>query len=191
MATSPPQVSLDEIREEVADLETPEERIGYLIELGQTLPDLPVEYQTEIFRVLGCQSMVWVVPEMREQQLYFRGTSDAPMVRGLVAILIIAYSGRSPREILDFPIESLFEELRLKSFMTRWSKESKPSHANRLQHPVRLWKLQWRLESLIAMYRRFRSRPAAKISQSLRNASAAATPWSTWITRPRRSGHRA
>ena len=133
MATSPPQVSLDEIREEVADLETPEERIGYLIELGQTLPDLPVEYQTEIFRVLGCQSMVWVVPEMRGKQLYFRGTSDAPMVRGLVAILISAYSGRSSREILDFPIESLFEELRLKSFLTPMRSNGLYSMVQRIQ----------------------------------------------------------
>ena len=90
MSISLPQVSLEEIRDEVADLESPKERIGYLIELGQTLPDLPPEFQTEVFRVLGCQSMVWVVPQMCDGKLFFRGTSDAPMVRGLVAILLSA-----------------------------------------------------------------------------------------------------
>ncbi|MFO0014772.1 MAG: SufS family cysteine desulfurase [Planctomycetota bacterium] len=133
MTTSPPQVSLQEIREEVADLETPEERIGYLIELGQTLPDLPTEYQTEEYRVLGCQSMVWVVPNLREGSLFFRGTSDAPMVRGLVAILISIYSGRSPREILDFPIESLFDELHLKSFLTPMRSNGLYSMVQRIQ----------------------------------------------------------
>jgi len=133
MTTSPPQVSLQEIREEVAELETPEERIGYLIELGQTLPDLPAVYQTEEFRVLGCQSMVWVVPEQRDHSLSFRGTSDAPMVRGLVAILVSAYSGLTPREIVDFPIESLLEELRLKSFLTPMRSNGLYSMIQRIQ----------------------------------------------------------
>ncbi|MFN9602361.1 MAG: SufS family cysteine desulfurase [Planctomycetota bacterium] len=133
MTSSLPQVSLEEIREEVADLETPEERIGYLIELGQTLPDLPAEYQTEEHRVLGCQSMVWVVPELHDEILTFRGTSDAPMVRGLVAILISVYSGRSPREILEFPIEALFEELRLKSFLTPMRSNGLYSMVQRIQ----------------------------------------------------------
>lgn len=133
MTSSLPQVSLEEIREEVADLETPEERIGYLIELGQTLPDLPAEYQTEEHRVLGCQSMVWVVPELHDEILTFRGTSDAPMVRGLVAILISVYSGCSPREILEFPIEALFEELRLKSFLTPMRSNGLYSMVQRIQ----------------------------------------------------------
>jgi cysteine desulfurase / selenocysteine lyase len=133
MTTSPPQVSLQEIREEVADLETPEERIGYLIELGQTLPDLPAEFQTEEHRVLGCQSMVWVVPELRGGSLAFRGTSDAPMVRGLVAILISIYSGRSPREILEFSIDALFEELRLTSFLTPMRSNGLYSMVQRIQ----------------------------------------------------------
>ena len=80
------RVTIDEIREEVADLDSPEERIAYLIELGQTIPDLPKEYQTEEYRVLGCQSMVWLVPSMQGDKIDFRGSSDAPMVRGLVAI---------------------------------------------------------------------------------------------------------
>lgn len=133
MTTSPPQVSLEEIREEVAELETPEERIGYLIELGQTLPDLPAQYQTETYRVLGCQSMVWVVPDRSDDKLFFRGTSDAPMVRGLVAILVSVYSGRSPREVLEFPIESLFEELRLKSFLTPMRSNGLYSMVQRIQ----------------------------------------------------------
>jgi cysteine desulfurase/selenocysteine lyase len=133
MSTSLPQVSLDEIREEAADLETPEERIGYLIELGQLLPQLPSEYQTEANRVLGCQSMVWVVPELRDEHLYFQGSSDAPMVRGLVAILMSVYSGRTPQEILDFPIDSLFEELQLKSFLTPMRSNGLHSMVQRIQ----------------------------------------------------------
>lgn len=93
MSPTSTRISIDDIREEVAELESPEERLAYLIELGQTLPDLPKEYQTEEFRVLGCQSMVWLVPRLNGDKIDFRGSSDAPMVRGLVAILLAAYSG--------------------------------------------------------------------------------------------------
>lgn len=118
MSPTNARVSIDDIREEVMDLESPEERIAYLIELGQTMPDLPKEYQTEEFRVLGCQSMVWLVPSLQGDRIDFRGSSDAPMVRGLVAILIAAYSGRKAEEILAFPVEEFFEEIKLKSFLT-------------------------------------------------------------------------
>lgn len=128
-----PQVSLNEIREEVADLETPEERIGYLIELGQTLPDLPKEYQTETYRVLGCQSMVWVVPEFAAEGIYFRGGSDAPMVRGLVAILLSAYSGKPAKQIIDFPIDDLFDEIHLRSFLTPMRSNGLHSMVQRIQ----------------------------------------------------------
>jgi cysteine desulfurase / selenocysteine lyase len=132
-----PRVTIDEIREEVADLETPEERIGYLIELGQTVPDLPSEYQNETYRVLGCQSMVWVVPDIRDEAIYFRGSSDAPMVRGLVAILLAAYSGRTPQAILDFPIEGFFDEIHLRSFLTPMRSNGLHSMVQRIQNIAR------------------------------------------------------
>ena len=132
-----PKVSLDEIRDEVADLETPEERIGYLIELGQTLPDLPKELQTEAYRVLGCQSMVWVVPEIAKEGICFRGGSDAPMVRGLVAILLSAYSGKTPKQIIDFPIDNLFDEIRLRSFLTPMRSNGLHSMVQRIQSIAR------------------------------------------------------
>lgn len=110
--------SIAELQEEFQDLETPEERIQYLIELGQSLPDLPSEFCTEQYRVVGCQSMVWFVPNWNGSSFDFQGSSDAPMVRGLVAVLLAAYSGKTPREIVDFPIEEVFERLHLRSFLS-------------------------------------------------------------------------
>jgi cysteine desulfurase / selenocysteine lyase len=109
---------LAELREEFGDLETSEERIQFLIELGQSLPDFPIEFCTETFRVVGCQSMVWIVPDWDGQRCHFRATSDAPMVRGLVAVLMSAYSGKTPHEILDFPIDTFLNDLHLRSFLS-------------------------------------------------------------------------
>ena len=133
MTPSTQRVDLEEIREEIADLDTPQDRLAYLIELGQSLPDLPEKYQIEDFRVLGCQSMVWVVPKIEGDRIEFIGSSDAPMVRGLVAILIAAYSGKSPSDILAFPIEALFDELHLKAFLTPMRSNGLHSMVQRIQ----------------------------------------------------------
>ena len=109
---------LSELQEELNDLETSEERIQFLIELGQSLPPFPEEFCTEEFRVMGCQSMVWIVPNWGGEVYHFLASSDAPMVRGLVAVLMSAYSGKSPGEITAFPIEKVLDSLHLKSFLS-------------------------------------------------------------------------
>ncbi|AMV35780.1 putative cysteine desulfurase [Pirellula sp. SH-Sr6A] len=110
--------SLEDLVEEFRDLETPEERIQYLIELGGSMPELSSEYCTEEYRVVGCQSMVWFVPHWDGTHFTFEASSDAPMVRGLAAILVSAFSGKTPQAILEFPIETIFQDLHLKSFLS-------------------------------------------------------------------------
>ena len=109
---------LSELQEELDDLETSEDRIQFLIELGQSLPHFPDEYCTEEFRVVGCQSMVWIVPSWDGTSFHFSGSSDAPMVRGLVTVLMSAYSAKTPSEITAFPIEKVLEGLHLRSFLS-------------------------------------------------------------------------
>ena len=112
------RMSLAEMREELLDCDSAEERLGYLIEIGATLPSFPPELCTEENRVLGCQSMVWLVPNIIGEKIHFVATSDAPMVRGLIAILTAAYSGHSASDILQFPMEAFFDEIKLKTFIT-------------------------------------------------------------------------
>lgn len=113
--------SLDEIRSEFADLDEATDRLAYLIELGESLPDFPSDQQVEANRVQGCQSQVWLIarPSPADASRWiFLADSDAPMVKGLVAILVSVYSGHTPSEILTFPIERLFEQLKLRSFIS-------------------------------------------------------------------------
>jgi cysteine desulfuration protein SufE len=80
-----------------------EERYRKIIETGKALPDLPEELKIEKNRVRGCQSNVWLVPELKERRIHFAATSDAHIVRGLVALILRLYSGRTPQEILATP----------------------------------------------------------------------------------------
>jgi cysteine desulfurase / selenocysteine lyase len=137
--TMPDSTPLDEIIADFEDLE-PIERLGALEELGRSLPSFPESLRTEENRVLGCQSMVWLIANERPGNpptLEFRAYSDAPIVRGEIAVLLAAYSGRTPQEIVDFPIEELIGRLKLRSFLT-------PLRSNGLSSMVkRIQRLAW------------------------------------------------
>ena len=98
-----------------------EDRYRYLIELGRDLEGLEDSDRNEDNRVQGCVSKVWLVTRALEEdpvRLEFRADSDAHIVRGLVAILLSVYSGRSPEQILAVDIRRLFENLELGSHLS-------------------------------------------------------------------------
>ena len=76
------------------------ERYQYLIDLGRKLPPLEGAFRTEEHRLLGCQSMVWIVAAGDAQRLDFRAASDSAIVSGLIYLALRVYSGRSAEEIL-------------------------------------------------------------------------------------------
>jgi cysteine desulfuration protein SufE len=92
-----------------------EDKYRYVLELGRKLPRLTAEQQNDDNRVIGCQSNAWVIaePEDAAGQLAFKADSDSQIVRGLLSIVVIALSHRSPEEILAYDIEGLFERLEL------------------------------------------------------------------------------
>lgn len=96
-----------------------EERYRYLIELGSQLPPLSDDERTEENKVRGCMSQVWLVPEHgSENQLRFRGDSDAHIVRGLIALLRMLMSDRDAAEVRDMDIGDIFSRLGLENQIT-------------------------------------------------------------------------
>ncbi len=67
--------------------------------------------------------MVWLTYAEESGRLFFEATSDAPMVRGLIAILLAAYSGKTPEAIVELDIQKYFERIQLKSFITTDAKQ--------------------------------------------------------------------
>jgi cysteine desulfuration protein SufE len=76
------------------------ERYQYLIDLGRKLPAFPDAWKTEQYRLHGCQSLVWIVPEGDAQRLQFHAISDSAIVSGLIYLALRVYCGRSAAEIL-------------------------------------------------------------------------------------------
>ena len=100
------------------------DKYEYLIELGKSLEGLPEEKKTEDRLIKGCQSRVWLDCEKQDGVLYFNADSDAVITRGIIAMLVSVYSGRSAEEILEDDF-SFLNELGLKENLS-------PTRANGL-----------------------------------------------------------
>ncbi len=91
-----------------------EERYRYVIDLGRELEPLSNAERSDVNKVRGCASQVWLVTEAGpDGTLGFRGDSDAHIVRGLVAIVVRLYSGRTPEAIMAFDAKAAFDRLGL------------------------------------------------------------------------------
>lgn len=114
-------MQLEELAETFEMLGDWEERYRYLIELGRKLPPLPETDHSEANKVRGCMSQVWLTAQTEPGpplKLRFQGDSDAHIVKGLVAVLFMLYSDRTPREILDTDVSSAFARLGLDNHLT-------------------------------------------------------------------------
>lgn len=111
-----PQAAADELAETFEFFDDWQDRYGYLIDLGKKLLPLPDEFRTEANRVRGCQSTVHFA--LRERPgapgvLEFLADSDADIVRGLISLLQMVFSGQKARDVLQFDVEGFFRRLGL------------------------------------------------------------------------------
>lgn len=132
--------AIQDLADEFALLPDWEERISYVIELARSLEPLRDDERNEQNRVRGCTSQVWLVSERRPEapeKLYFRGDSDAHLVRGEVAMLMRVFSGRTPAEILAVDPRAMFNRLGLGEALTAQRSNGLFSMINRIQSEAR------------------------------------------------------
>ena len=93
----------DETFEEVVEtfefLDDWEDRYATVIDMGRAMTPLDDALRSPVTKVDGCASQVWLVPRIEDDRLYFDGDSDAMIVRGLIALLRLLYSGRTQAEV--------------------------------------------------------------------------------------------
>ncbi|MDH3638397.1 MAG: SufE family protein [Gammaproteobacteria bacterium] len=109
-------MNIDDIIETLGFFTDWEDRYQFLIEIGEKLPRMDPADQTEATRVHGCMSKVWISakPSAADpSELTFAGDSDASTVKGLVALLITLYSGKTAQEILQIDADSVFDKMGL------------------------------------------------------------------------------
>ena len=77
------------------------QRYEYIIELGKSLPLINEEYKTDENLIKGCQSKVWLHGEQKDDKIVFTADSDAILTKGIIAILIRAFSNQKAEDIIN------------------------------------------------------------------------------------------
>ncbi|EHS53382.1 Fe-S metabolism associated SufE [Rhizobium sp. PDO1-076] len=108
--------TLEQMIDDFAFLDDWEDRMRFVIELGKALPDLADEDKSADNKVQGCASQVWLATSSgngADPVMTYRGDSDAFIVRGLVAIVLAAYSGKTASGVVEFDAIDLFKQIGL------------------------------------------------------------------------------
>jgi len=105
--------SLEELVENFSLFDDWEERYRYLIDIGRSLPHLPEGQRTDEYLVRGCTSQVWMLADIEDDIFNLKADSDAHIVRGLVAILMAAFDGKTLDQARAVDIDSAFKDIGL------------------------------------------------------------------------------
>lgn len=129
--------TIKEIQEEIVEefelFDDWMQRYEHMIELGKSLPLIEEKYKTEENLIKGCQSKVWVHAEMEDEKLVFTADSDAIITKGIIAILVRAYSNQHPNDILEADT-NFIDEIGLKEHLS-------PTRANGLVSMIKQLKM--------------------------------------------------
>lgn len=123
----------EELIDEFALFDDWMQRYEYMIELGKSLPLIDDKYKTEDKLIKGCQSRVWLHSELKDGKIIFTADSDAIITKGIVAILVRAFSNQSPQDILKANTDFI-DEIGLKEHLS-------PTRANGLVSMIKQMKL--------------------------------------------------
>lgn len=112
-------VTLEELEGNFSLFDNWEEKYSYLIDMGKKIDGLDDVFKVPAYKINGCTSNVWLVPKKNgEGRIFFQADSDALIVRGLIAILISAYNGKTPEEISGIDIKSFFMRVGLETHLS-------------------------------------------------------------------------
>lgn len=123
----------DELIEDFAFFEDWMEKYEYIIQLGKELPLIEDQYKTEEYRIKGCQSQVWLRPDVENGIVEYKADSDALITKGLVSLMVKVLTGHSAEEIAKADLYFI-DEIGLKEHLS-------PTRANGLLSMVKQMKL--------------------------------------------------
>ncbi|MBC2678659.1 SufE family protein [Pseudomonas baltica] len=102
-----------------------EQRARLLMQWGERLAPLGEGQKVDANRVHGCESVVWLVAERQDERWHFKAASDARMIRGLLALLLVRVEGLDSQALRELKLADWFEQLGL-------GRQLSPSRSNGL-----------------------------------------------------------
>lgn len=134
--------TLDGIFEDFEFLDDWEDRYRYLIDLGKELSPYPDQLRDSNHKVHGCASQVWLATSAGNGEnpvITFMGDSDAHIVRGLVALVLIIYSGKRATEIMTVDPKAILEKLGLDEHLSSQRANGLRSMIERIRHEAKAY----------------------------------------------------
>ena len=129
--------SIKDIQQDIIDeFDMFEEWMGkyeHIIDLGKSLPLIEEQYKTEDNLIKGCQSRVWLHAQHKDDKVIYTADSDAIMTKGIIALLVRAFSKQKAQDIVEADTEFI-NEIGLKEQLS-------PTRANGLLSMVKQMKL--------------------------------------------------
>jgi cysteine desulfuration protein SufE len=107
------EITSDDIVAKMQTFSGWEDRYRQVIQWGKKLPNMPEELKSELVVVSGCESQVWLVAHNIDGVWYLCADSDARIVRGLIALVMAAYNGKTSEQIQAFDIDEYFDKIGL------------------------------------------------------------------------------
>lgn len=114
----PTPATFDDVEAEFDAFDDWDDRYRLLIDLGRALPPMPDALKTDTTRVRGCASQVWLYPANDNGRLHFLADSDAAIVKGLVALVLLLVQDRRPAEIDTAEIRARLDALGLSKHLS-------------------------------------------------------------------------
>ena len=111
-------MTVEELIDNFSFLDGWEEKYQYVIDLGHKLEPLDEKFKTDDWKVKGCQSQVWLVPQIRNGIFHFKGESDAILVKGIISIVLLIYNDKTADEIKNIDVTKIFVKLGLEENLT-------------------------------------------------------------------------
>lgn len=105
--------TINEIQQEIIDefsiYDDWMDKYAYIIEQGNSMHPLEEKYKIPENIIKGCQSRVWLQTDYRNGRLFFEAESDAIIVKGLLALVLRIFNGRTPDEIIGTDLRFMKE----------------------------------------------------------------------------------
>lgn len=130
-------MTIDSIQEELIEefslFDDWMDKYQHLIEMGKTLPLIDANQKTDDRIIKGCQSKVWLHAQVNDGKVQYTADSDAIITKGIIAVLIRAFSNQSPEAIIEANT-NFIDEIGLKEHLS-------PTRANGLVAMLKQMKL--------------------------------------------------
>ena len=123
----------EELIDEFALFDDWMDKYQHLIDLGKSLPLIDEALKTDDKIIKGCQSKVWLDAQLSDNKVIFTADSDAIITKGIVAVLVRAFTNQSPQDIINANT-SFIDDIGLKEHLS-------PTRANGLVAMIKQMKL--------------------------------------------------